>query len=55
MVDVAQLVRAEACGASGCGFEPRRPPKIFKTPNIIFSEYSTLKLKRQILLEFYKL
>ena len=26
MVDVAQLVRASACGAEGRGFEPHLPP-----------------------------
>lgn len=28
--DVAQLVRAPACHAGGCGFEPRRPRSLMK-------------------------
>ncbi len=28
MVAVAQLVRAVVCGATGCGFDPRQPPRL---------------------------
>jgi len=30
MVGVAQLVRVLVCGAEGRGFEPHRPPEVYK-------------------------
>src|SRR3989344_9121727 len=36
MVVVAQLARASACGAEGCGIVPHRPPRLFRVKCITF-------------------